>query len=269
MAVQTAPATAVKKTAPAAAPAAKAAVAKAPAAAAQPAKAPVAKAAAPAAAPKPVTKAPAATAPDATGAAATATKKKPAVERTIEEELEMAVNGTLEPRKERGTPDQESLLTRASNDRPIGRPKGITTGLTIQMAWQYLFQQNEKAPANPAKLDADGIGLPGTGKMTDPQITAFMKREFPGRANNTFSSPAMARRLQNGGQATRGIKPKIQSQAWGEDSQPVPASNRGEGLAKANAARAAKKAAAEAAAPAEAVADDEEVAEEEEATADA
>lgn len=203
-----------------------------------PARARIAKA--PTAPVKAPVKAPAATAVE-TGETA---PKKLAVERTIEEELQMAVEGTLKPRKLLGTADQASLLAKASNGRPVGRPKGLTTGLTIQMVWQYLFQQNEKAPEKPASLDATGIAIAGTGKMTEDQITAYMKREFPGRENNTFNSPSMARRLQNQGQATRGIKPKIQSQAWGADCKPLPARQLGEGLKKANEARAAKKASA-------------------------
>lgn len=117
-----------------------------------------------------------------------------------EAEFAAAVEGTLKPRPEGGKRSQDSLTAKGEDDKPSGRPLGVTTGLPIRMYWCLLFQQNEKAPK--AK------------KMTNEQIAAAMKKEYPGRDSAVFDSVAYVRRQFNQGILTRGMKPKYESHAY-------------------------------------------------------
>jgi hypothetical protein len=179
----------------------------------------VVKKSAPAAAPaKPAaTKPAAATAPAAAGAEKPkkAPPKSPAS--ATEDEINAAVLGELNPRSTKGTADQEGLTKKTESGRNSGRPLGVTTGFPILLAWCWIFQQNDKAPDNPVKL-RDGKPVVGTGKMTDEQISAWMKSEFPGRDTPAFDHPQGCRRDYNNGKFTKLQKPKIESQRYGPDA---------------------------------------------------
>ncbi len=53
-----------------------------------------------------------------------------------------------------------------------GHPIGVTTGLPILLAWCYIFQKNEKNATDE--------------KLTDEEISDWMKEEFPGRRTPDF-----------------------------------------------------------------------------------
>jgi hypothetical protein len=163
------------------------------------------------------------------------TKKTPAAEpaepkvrvSASEEEIAAAVAGNLEPRETVGDKRQESLTAVSENGRAKGRPLGVTTGLPIMLCWCYVYQQNEKA----APKD----------KLSDEDISAFMKSEFPGREVGVFEVGGVqyCRRLYNSGRFTKGTQPKTQSHRYNAEGQ-VDDPTRGGGNGKAPKAPAAK-----------------------------
>jgi hypothetical protein len=122
-----------------------------------------------------------------------------------DEEVAAAVAGTLAPRKSKGSTDQDSLTSRSENDRPTGRPLGISTGLPIMMAMAYVLQQNEKAPQNK--------------KLTDEQIKEWFQSEFPGRDSKVHDNIQYCRRLYNAGRFTKGTPPKTPSNRFNEKGE--------------------------------------------------
>jgi len=77
------------------------------------------------------------------------------------------------------------------------RPVGMKTGLGIQSAWAYVLNQNEKVPK--------------VKKLSDEQITDWMKTEFPGRESNIFNQVQAVRNKYNKGGLTKGEIPAILS----------------------------------------------------------
>lgn len=84
-----------------------------------------------------------------------------------------------------------------------GRPKGTTTGLPIQAAWVHIFEQNRKAPKKK--------------RLTDDQISEWMKKEFPGRKSKVFDMVNSVRTKFNKGGLTKGEVPKVESVPYDED----------------------------------------------------
>ena len=121
-------------------------------------------------------------------------KEKAVTASATEEEFQAAVNGTLKPRSEAGSRNQEALKAKSDDGKPSGRPLGITTGLPIRMYWILLAQRNEAAPKNK--------------KMTDEQIADALRKEYPGRDSAVFDAVQYVRRQFNAGVLTRGMKPK-------------------------------------------------------------
>ena len=91
---------------------------------------------------------------------------------------------------------------KASKPKGPGRPVGKTTGVGVQGAWVWVFDANAKA--SKAK------------RMTDPQISKFMHKEFPKRASAVFDRVQGVRTKYNKGGLTGGIVPKRQSQRFDE-----------------------------------------------------
>ena len=76
------------------------------------------------------------------------------------------------------------------SDRPVGR----TSGVGVTATWVLAMQHNAKVSV--AK------------RRTDKQITAYMKKEFPGR-KSAYSYPVQAIRTRyNKGALTGGVAPK-------------------------------------------------------------
>jgi hypothetical protein len=112
-------------------------------------------------------------------------------------EVAAAVEGNLGPR------DFDK-----SSSRLAGRTLGITTGLPVFGFWAYFFPKNEKA----SKKD----------KLTDEQITEFVRAEFPGRKNEVFDHIPGIRRNYNNGMFTKGIPPKVHSNRYDAEGNVVP-----------------------------------------------
>lgn len=87
---------------------------------------------------------------------------------------------------------------KAGSNRPVGRISGVS----ITATWVIALQHNSKVAA--AK------------RWTDKQITAYVKKEFPGR-KSAYSYPVAAIRLRyNKGALTKGAVPKRKSVRHGD-----------------------------------------------------
>ena len=138
------------------------------------------------------------------------------------EEIDAGIEGTLEMREKKGDTEQLGLSGAQGVRGPTGRPIGLITGLPIQGAWLYLFGENNHAPEKPAKIDQKtGLAVPGSGKMTDEQLSAHMKADFPGRTNKTFDNVNGARRVQQVGQATGGKPLNYVSYMYDKDANVI------------------------------------------------
>lgn len=122
---------------------------------------------------------------------------------------------------------------------------GKQHGLNVRQTWMKLFVQNERAAKS--------------AKMTDEQIQAEMRKEFPGRESFEFTDiagVASVRRGYNRGVFTEGKAPDIQSKRYDKDGNeltargkvvggaaPAPtATAKGKGKGKGGKAKAGKKA---------------------------
>lgn len=150
--------------------------------------------------------------------AAAKAEKKPKAEKldkgSYAEELADAIAGRLKPREQKGSKNQESLTAETESGRPKGRPLGVTTGLPILLGWCYIFQQNEKAPKEQ--------------RLTDEEISNWMKKEYPGRDTPAFDHPARARREYNEGKFTRGTAPVKPSRPYDKDGNVLTEKPKGE-----------------------------------------
>ena len=90
-------------------------------------------------------------------------------------------NKTIDPKVAKERAAKKTEIQKPTGARPIGK----TTKLGVQAAWIYVLQQNEKVPAKE--------------RLTDEQITKFMKREFPGRQTKVFDAVQAARNKLNKG----------------------------------------------------------------------
>lgn len=139
-----------------------------------------------------------ATTKGATKAKAAKTPKAPRAPKEPTEHEKRAALAAKHPEK----------LVREWNERCGGRVRGVTTGLGVEAAWCYLFERNAKAPV------AD--------RMTDAQISAFLKKEFPGKKGrenkptSVFEADAVqaTRSKFNRGAFGEGYKPEKPSQPW-------------------------------------------------------
>lgn len=87
---------------------------------------------------------------------------------------------------------------KAGSNRPVGR----TSGVGVTATWILVMQHNTKVSV--AK------------RRTDAQITAYMKKEFPGR-KTAYSYPVQfIRNRYNKGAFTKGVVPKRQAVRHGE-----------------------------------------------------
>lgn len=112
----------------------------------------------------------------------------------------------FEKAKEMATKHPDKLV-RAWAERCGGRVRGKTTGLGVEGAWGYLLEKNTKAP--PAE------------RLTDAKISAWMKKEFPGKEGRD-SAPtsifevgaiqSVRSKFNRGGFG--GFKPEKPSQPW-------------------------------------------------------
>jgi hypothetical protein len=116
------------------------------------------------------------------------------------DEIQAAINGTLKPRETAGSKDQESLTAVGENGRFKGRPLGVRHGLPVFLTCCYLLQQNQKAQ----KKD----------RLTDDQLAAELKKEFPGRETAWFDDVTGWRRAYNEGRFTKGSPVKNKSQMF-------------------------------------------------------
>ncbi len=87
-----------------------------------------------------------------------------------------------------------------ANTHAVQRPIGKTLGLGIQDTWVHIFLQNGKAK----KKD----------RLTDAEITKFIKSEFPRRKTEYFRRVDWVRRRYNRGGLTKGVVPKRVSVAY-------------------------------------------------------
>lgn len=110
-----------------------------------------------------------------------------------------------------------------------GGLKGRTSGLGIRDTWVDIFQKNEK--------------LPKAKKMTDDDISKYMKSEFVGRNTKAFDRVSAIRARYNRGVLTQGVIPSIQSRAYDKDGSVI------EGRKKREKAPAKSKAKAKAKVP--------------------
>lgn len=93
---------------------------------------------------------------------------------------------------------KKKATKKAGGNRPVGRTSGVSVGAT----WVLVMQHNAKVAA--AK------------RRTDAQITAYMKKEFPGR-KTAYSYPVQfIRNRYNKGALTKGVVPKRQAVRHGE-----------------------------------------------------
>jgi hypothetical protein len=119
-----------------------------------------------------------------------------------------AVQGKLEPRTVKGTKAQHDLQKTGANEMPVGHPVGIETGLPVFMAICYALQQNERAKRQQAKGNKEAKVL------TDDEISAWLKAEFPGREAKYWNEVQNLRSNFNNGYYTRGIKPHYKSHRY-------------------------------------------------------
>lgn len=138
---------------------------------------------------------------------AAAAPAAPAEPSRAKAELAAAVAGTLMPRPEKGSKNQEALTSVGENQRPSGRPIGVTTGLNIAMYLCYIFIKNERW----AKAD----------KLTNDNILEALRKEFPGRETSCWKAIGAWRAKYNTGGFTRGMIPKVQSRAYDENGDVV------------------------------------------------
>ena len=87
---------------------------------------------------------------------------------------------------------------KAAGSRPVGR----TSGVGVTATWVLAFQHNAKSPA--------------TRRRTDKQITAHMKKEFPGRKSAYSYDVQFIRNRYNKGALTGGVAPKRKSVRHGD-----------------------------------------------------
>jgi hypothetical protein len=86
---------------------------------------------------------------------------------------------------------------KAAKPKGPGRPMGRTTGVGVQGTWVMAFDLNAKASKGK--------------RLTDPQISKFMKKEFPGRKSVVFDRVQGVRTKYNKGGLTGGIVPTKQA----------------------------------------------------------
>jgi len=87
---------------------------------------------------------------------------------------------------------------KAVSNRPVGR----TSGVGVMATWVAAFQHNAKVAA--------------TKRRTDKEISAYMKKEFPGRKSAIFDAVQLVRNRYNKGALTKGAIPTRQSKRHGE-----------------------------------------------------
>lgn len=80
---------------------------------------------------------------------------------------------------------------------------GATLGKSIKDTWIYLFEQNEKLPANK--------------RLSDKEITDFLYKEFPGRNSAVFKAVSSVRSKYNRGGF--GFVPKTPSKPYNEKAK--------------------------------------------------
>lgn len=93
---------------------------------------------------------------------------------------------------------KKKATRKAGGNRPVGR----TSGVSIAATWVLVMQYNGKVST--AK------------RRTDAQITAYMKKEFPGRKTAYSYSVQFIRNRYNKGAFTKGAVPKRQAVRHGE-----------------------------------------------------
>lgn len=120
--------------------------------------------------------------------------------KATEDEIIAAKRGKLLPRERKGGRNQQELVQEGTNGMPAGRPIGTTTGLPVNLAVCYVFQQNEKAPKDK--------------KLTDQGIAEWLRKEFPGRKTGYWDQVQLMRWKYNQGKFTRGMKPTKQSHRY-------------------------------------------------------
>ena len=101
-------------------------------------------------------------------------------------------------KKQQAKKAKKKATRKASGDRPVGR----TSGVGVTATWVLAMQHNSKVSV--AK------------RRTDKQITAYMKKEFPGR-KSAYSYPVQAIRTRyNKGALTGGVAPKRKAVRHGD-----------------------------------------------------
>jgi len=124
-----------------------------------------------------------------------------------------AVKGKLEPRTVKGKKSQTDLARTGVNDMPVGHPLGVTTGLPVYMAICYMFQQNERA-----KRQRD-LGNDKAEVLTDKQLSAWLKSEFPGRKASYWDKVQFLRYNYNHGFFTQKVTPEVVSHRYDSGGQ--------------------------------------------------
>lgn len=127
------------------------------------------------------------------------------------------------PRSKKNANDSVPPKTKKSPARPTAdKPKaarltGLTTGLTVDDLWKQMLEKNEKVE------EAD--------RLTDDEIVAFMKSEFPSAARSmVLNRIDIARSKYNRGgfhkkdASGKLVRPKIRSRPHGESASPSPSS---------------------------------------------
>jgi hypothetical protein len=129
------------------------------------------------------------------------------------DEIKAAVAGKLSPRKATGNDAQGDLIRTGRNGMPVGRPIGTSTGLPINMAIAYIFQQNEKARSHK--------------KLTDTKIAEWLRHEFPGRSTERWNRVQEMRTQYNAGKMTRGKLPRFPSHRYDSGGEMIDPKRRG------------------------------------------
>jgi hypothetical protein len=155
---------------------------------------------------------------------------RPKISATDEEIMALCA-GKLNPRDYKGTAQQDALTQVSEDGKAVGRPLGVSTGLPIQLAFGYMFQENQKV--------ASACRIKGLGHATDEKCSAWIKREFPGRGAGTFDNIAYCRRYFNNGQGTKGNKPKWTSDRFDDNGAAMAPGTRGFSKKEAVPAKAA------------------------------
>lgn len=97
-------------------------------------------------------------------------------------------------------PKEDKPRRKHSDPGPRGQPVGVQWGLRIEATWVRLLSDNEKAP--------DGR------KLSDTEISQFMKREFPNRPSKVFERVQYVRAKYNRGGFKCGT-PSRKSKSYG------------------------------------------------------